>query len=76
MSAELTIAMGAISDPIEKQIKDAGLNVPIDCPKFQQAADAITRLVMSGYLTPSAANTARKKLVKDVGASVSKANGE
>lgn len=74
MSENLTIAMGAISPPIAKQIEDAGLLVPTDCPAFQRAADSLTYLKIQGYITDSMAHSARKKLTKDIGKAVSAAN--
>lgn len=73
---ELTLAMGAISDPIAKQIEDAGLNAPMDCQRLQMAADAISRLFICGYITNSMADSARKKLMKDIVKAVKKTNGE
>lgn len=63
---ELSIAFGALSDPLEQQLQKQGLTLGMSAPKFERAADSIVFLRIHGYLTDSAADSARKKLIKDI----------
>jgi len=74
MSNKLTISFGALSDPIQKQIENAGLIAPMNCNALQISADAISRLFINSYITSSMADSARKKLMKDISKEVSKLN--
>lgn len=62
----LTLAFGAMSEPIEKQLQEKGLTLGVSAPKYERAANSIVFLLIHGFLTPSAANSARKKLMKEI----------
>ncbi|MGL4751518.1 MAG: hypothetical protein ACRCXB_03725 [Aeromonadaceae bacterium] len=65
MSGFIEIRMGAIAPKIQEQLKGCGLcekqleHIDADC-------DAITRLVIRGYITPSVAEKARGKVMKKI----------
>jgi hypothetical protein len=63
---EIKLAFGAMSDPIEKQLNEQGLTLGMAAPKFERAADCIVYLRIHGYLTDSASDKARKKLMKEI----------
>jgi hypothetical protein len=62
----LTLAFGAMSNPIEKQLQGKGLTLGMSAPKYERAADSIVFLVIHGFITPSAADSARKKMMKEI----------
>lgn len=64
--SELKLSFGAISPPIEQQLQEQGLTLGVSAPKFERAADAIVFLRIHSYLTQSAVDSARKKLVKEI----------
>ena len=64
--SELKISFGAMSPPIEQQLNDIGYTLGKSAPKFERAADSIVFLWIHGYLTNSACDSARKKLIKEV----------
>lgn len=64
--SELKLSFGAMSPPIEQQLQEQGLTLGMSAPKFERAADAIIFLFIHTYLTPSAADSARKKLMKEI----------
>ena len=64
--SELKLSFGAMSPPIEQQLQEQGLTLGISAPKYERAADAIVFLRIHSYLTESAVNSARKKLIKEI----------
>ena len=64
--SELELSFGGMSSPIEKQLQAQGLTLGISAPMYQRAADSILFLRIHGYLTMSAVNSARKKLIKEI----------
>lgn len=64
--SELKLSFCAMSPPVEQQLQEQGLTLGISAPKYERAADAIVFLLVHGYLTPSAADSARKKLMKEI----------
>jgi hypothetical protein len=62
----LKLAFGALSDPIEAQLREQGYTLADADTKFQRAADAISYLRITGYLTDSAVNSTTKKLMKSI----------
>lgn len=65
MSEYIEIRMGALAPKISEQLKGCGL-----CEKRLEVidadCDAITRLVIRGYIAPSVAEKARGKLMKKI----------
>lgn len=66
MTEELTLAFGALSDPLEKQLQERGLTLGMSAPKFERAADSIVFLLVHGFITPSSADSARKRIIKEI----------
>lgn len=64
--SELSLRFGAVSPPIEQQLNEAGYTLGMSAPKYERAADSIVYLRVQGYLTMSACDAARKKLMKDI----------
>lgn len=68
--ATLALDFGALCHPLAKQLKDQGvrMNVAIrgSAGIWQKDADAITRLAVRQLLPDSAAQNARKKLLKKI----------
>lgn len=61
--ASIGINYGALAEPIKKQLLNQNCGVPVRlCKGWQDDADAITRLSVSGILSLSQASAARKKL--------------
>lgn len=59
---------GALCDPIKKQLAEQGFGQePKVLTRWQEAADAVTRLSIMGVLAPSEVHKARQRLVKQVG---------
>ena len=61
----MEIALGALAPKLIEQLAgqvDANTLALLDTD-----ADAITRLYVRGYITPSVADRARKRLVKEIG---------
>ena len=68
---KLSIEFGAIVDDIGKQLADQGLTLTVtDTALHQKHADAITRLKIHGLISDSAAEAARKKLLKQIAKAV------
>lgn len=61
---QLTLSFGAMAPKPSQQIH--GLS-----PHFDKDADAITRLLIRGIITPSEADKARKRLVKEIAKEIS-----
>ena len=62
------IRFGAMSDPIQKQLKAQGLKAPPRAIReWQKRADEITSLYVHGFLSPGMATTARTRLFKLIG---------
>lgn len=64
--SELKLSFGAMSPPIEQQLQEQGLTLGISAPKYERAADSIVFLRIHSYLTQSAVDSARKKLMKEI----------
>ena len=64
--SEIKLAFGAMSDPLEKQLQAQGLTLGMSAPYYERAADSILFLKIHSLLTDSAADSARKKLMKDI----------
>lgn len=66
----LSIAFGALVDPLVKQLRDAGICITPELGKkilvWQAHAHAITRLAVNGILPESEVKTARKRLLKTI----------
>lgn len=61
----MEIALGALAPKLIEQLAgqvDANILAQLD-----KDADAITRLYIRGYIAPSIADKARKRLVKEIG---------
>jgi hypothetical protein len=57
------LRLGAISDPIRKQLKQQGINAPASkVNKWQKAADAINMLYVNSIIHASVAEGARRRL--------------
>lgn len=65
MSEGITIRMGALSPKISEQLAGCGLDEQ-KLEMIDKDADAIARLVIRGYITPSQAEKARGKLMKTI----------
>lgn len=63
---ELKLSFGGIPSPIEELLQAQGLTLGISAPMYQRAADSILFLRVHGYLTASAADSAYKKLMKEI----------
>lgn len=65
MSEFIEISMGALAPKISTQLSGLGF-----CERklemIDKDADAITRLLIRGYMTPSQAEKARGKIVKEI----------
>jgi hypothetical protein len=65
-----TIQLGALCDPLAKQLGDI---LPADqLVQFDATADAITHLAVTGYLSESAADRARRRLLTKIQAAIAK----
>lgn len=63
----LSLHFGAFVQPLKQQLRDAKVKAPAgSVSAWQQDADAITRLVIRGLLTDSAAQAARRKLLRTI----------
>lgn len=67
MSKNISLSMGALSKPLVEQFIEQGFVAPKQIELYQQDADAITRLLIRGFIPPSVAHKARQKLVKEIG---------
>jgi hypothetical protein len=65
-----TVTLGALADPLTKQLD--GLILPATLAHLDADANAITRLVVRGYLPDSQAHRAREKLMKKIREEASK----
>jgi hypothetical protein len=61
----MEIALGALAPKLIEQL--AGQVDANTLALLDKDADAITRLYVRGYITPSVADKARKRLVKEIG---------
>ena len=64
----VSITFGPMAKPITEQLTLQGITsfAKPTFDKIQKDADAITRLVVRGVLTSSAASAARKRLIKKI----------
>ena len=63
----LALHLGAMAEPIRKQLYDAGLKVDIEkLEHFQKDADAIVRLHVRDLIPHSIIEKARQKLVNNI----------
>lgn len=62
---EIKLSVGALAPSVSEQLIKFGIAFDTD-GKYQQSLDAVTRLLLQGYLPHSQANKARDKIIKDV----------
>ena len=60
---QFTLVLGALADPIEKQLAEQGLSL-VDQPNAQRLADAISNLFIASILTDSETTRARQRFIK------------
>ena len=66
-SQSFGLHMGALCDPIIKQVRAQGFKIHATTAKtFQKYADAITLLRLAHYLSDAEANKARRRLANQV----------
>ena len=66
--SNIKISFGALSDTIQVQLNKQGFKLgSVEEMRMQSLADSITNLFISGLLTPSQVDSARKKLMKKIG---------
>ena len=62
---KIQLELGAMAPDISEQLDAQGLFLPNDF-YYQNALDAATRLFLGGFITQSAADKARDKIVKSI----------
>lgn len=68
----VSLVMGAISDPIKKQLRAQGCRpIKATCAYWQRCADAITLLKIHGMITRTESNNARRRLIRQIHAGCS-----
>lgn len=74
MSDQFSIQLGALTDPISKQLTDQGIPYNAEeVARLEIHAKAISVAGINSYFTPSAVESARKKLVKRISQAIRKA---
>jgi hypothetical protein len=69
MADRWSLSLGALSAPIEEQLKNQGLCIALPPRKrhcLQQDADQISQLYIRGLLTEAEARRAQKRLLKEI----------
>jgi len=69
----LRIELGALAEDISSQLEKQGVPAPENCKHLDQDAWQISRLHVRGLLTDSETAKARKRLIAEVRAALSKA---
>lgn len=72
---EVKLAVGALAPHITVQLDKFGLMVD-DADHYQYHLNAITRLFLNNYLTPSEAEKIRAKIIKQIFANMQAKAGE
>lgn len=63
----IRLSLGALAEPLTAQLRTQGCFLESgDADHLQADADAITRLVIRGYMTEAASRRARRRLVERV----------
>lgn len=72
MSTRFSLAMGALSDPIEEQLQRQGLTLGSAdyAQRVERRATEISNLRIHGLLTEAESDRARKRLIKEIRPSI------
>lgn len=72
---DISIAVGALAPDVNEQLDELGFMVD-GAENYQENLNAVTRLLLNGYIPESVAKEARRKIIRKVFKNMKKKVGE